>query len=115
MARGPASAIASARCVRQPAGGPTARDRRISQPDQSGVGGRPEEGDHAAPLQCCTFRGDTFRIGGNGIKPDTSIRFQAVNIITRAQIDFLPGVRVVETRKAGSNCVGSETFKATPS
>jgi hypothetical protein len=68
------------------------------------------EGDQSVGIPTWnTFRGDTFRIGGNGIQPGTPIRFQAVNIITRAQIDFLPGVRVVETRKAGTNCVVNES------
>ncbi|MGW6012518.1 hypothetical protein [Streptomyces sp. NPDC055210] len=55
-----------------------------------------------------TFRGDTFRLGGNGILPGTTIRFQAVNVDTGAQINFYRGQPVYTTRGAGGNCVVNE-------
>ncbi|WP_405927241.1 hypothetical protein [Streptomyces sp. NBC_00035] len=55
-----------------------------------------------------TFRGDTFRLGGNGVLPGTPIRFQAVNVDTGAQINFYRGQSLYTTRGAGDNCVVNE-------
>ncbi|MFF1683066.1 hypothetical protein ACFVYG_44420 [Streptomyces sp. NPDC058256] len=55
-----------------------------------------------------TFRGYTFRLGGNGVLPGTPIRFQAVNVDTGAQINFYRGESVYTTRGAGDNCVVNE-------
>jgi hypothetical protein len=36
-------------------------------------------------------RGDTFRLGGNGLQPGTPLTFQAVNVDTRESIDVVAG------------------------
>jgi hypothetical protein len=51
----------------------------------------------------------SFRLGGNGITPGTSIDFFAFDTTTGAQVGFVPGrPAVYPTRYAGSNCVVNE-------
>jgi hypothetical protein len=52
--------------------------------------------------------GATFRIGGNGIEPRETIKFQAINMDTLAIEDFVPGKKTYETKKARDNCVVHE-------
>jgi hypothetical protein len=50
-----------------------------------------------------------FRVGGNGIRPGTTINFSAFIAGTGTQVDILPGRTNLFTRNAGSNCVVNES------
>ena len=57
-----------------------------------------------------TVRGDTFKVGGNGIAPNTFIRFRARDLSTGALVDFF-GPQTAEfgyTTAYNSNCVANE-------
>ncbi|HEY1298637.1 MAG TPA: hypothetical protein VGJ60_36615 [Chloroflexota bacterium] len=62
-------------------------------------------------IQTVTYAQGTqsFRLGGNGIKPGTFIDFFAFDANTGAQVGFIPGrAAQYPTRNARSNCVVNE-------
>ena len=68
-------------------------------------------------IQTVTYTQGTqsFRLGGNGIKPGTFIDFFAFNADTGAQVGFIPGrAAQYPTRNARSNCVVNEEGPYTP-
>ena len=79
----------------------------VTQPGRVYFSGYDGDGRFGVPT-LTTFPGDTVRLGGNGVQPRTDIQFSAVNIITGGPIDILPGIRVLTTPRAGSNCVVNE-------
>jgi hypothetical protein len=79
----------------------------LTQPGRVYFSGYDGEGQFGIPTMNAV-QGDTFRVGGNGILPGTTIRFQSVNMATGQQIDFTPTTRLYTTRGARNNCVVHE-------
>jgi hypothetical protein len=110
MVVGSTPALAADRCR-------TAAHAYLTQPGRVYFSGYDGVGQFGIPT-INAVRGDTLRLGGNGILPGTTIRFQAVDMATGVQVDVIPGSRLYTTQGARNNCVvheeGPYTITALP-
>jgi hypothetical protein len=81
----------------------------LTQPGRTIFSGYEGNQQFGVPTVTYVQGAESFRFGGNGITPGTSIDFFAFDSTTGAQVGFVPGrPAVYPTRYARSNCVVNE-------